>query len=82
MSLLKCHSEISECLEKYDRKLVELLKIIRTEGRPTKNNSYRILYRDKGGNTGSVRLDLDDGFACDEVVSRLSVKLDLEEHSS
>jgi len=71
MSLLKCHSEIRECLKKYDRELVELLKIIRTEGRSTKNNSYRILYRDKRGNTGSVRLDLDDGFACADVVSRL-----------
>jgi len=71
MSLLKCHSEIRECLKKYDRELVELLKIIRTEGRPTKNNSYRILYRDKRGNTGSVRLDLDDGFACDEVVKSI-----------
>ena len=71
MSLLKCHSEIRECLKKYDKELVELLKIIRTEGRPTKNNSYRILYRDKGGNTGSVRLDLDDGFACADVVKSI-----------
>ena len=64
MSLLKCHVEISECLKKYDRELDELLKIIRTQGQPATDDSYRIRYRDKNGNTGSVRLDLDEGFAC------------------